>query len=273
MQAIVNSIRMHWREEGEGEPIVFIHGFPFNSRMWEPQLSSLPPGWRGIAPDLRGFGGSAADEAGPYTMDLFADDVAALMDHLGIRRAVICGLSMGGYVAFALHRRHRQKVRALVLCNTRPGADTEEARRNRLVQAARVRQEGVAPVVDTMLPRLVSELTKKKQPDLVVRVCEIMESTSPETMARALEGMAQRPSSEDDLRDISVATLIIHGDDDAIVPRGEAQLMARNLRGARLEMLEDCGHLSNLEYPDAFNRNLTEFLANLPPYYGELKLA
>lgn len=273
MQAIINSVRMHWRDEGDGEPVVFIHGFPFNARMWDEQLASLPAGWRAIAPDLRGFGASAGGPAGPYTMDQFADDIAALLDHVGVRSAVICGLSMGGYVAFALHRRHRQKVRALVLCNTRPGADTEEARRNRLVQAARVRQDGVAPVVESMLPRLMSDLSKKKHPELVTRVREIMESTPPETMARVLEGMAQRPSSEDQLRDISVPTLIIHGDDDAIVPRGEAQMMARNLRGARLEILEDCGHLSNLEYPDLFNRHVHEFLANLPPYFGELKLA
>lgn len=273
MQAIVNSIRMHWRDEGEGEPIVFIHGFPFNSRMWDPQFSALPAGWRAIAPDLRGFGASAAGPAGPYTMDQFADDIAGLIDHLGIRNAVICGLSMGGYVAFALHRRHREKVRALVLCNTRPGADTEEARRGRLVQAARVREEGVAPVVESMLPRLMSDLSVKKHPDLVGRVRGIMESTPPETMARSLEGMAQRPSSEDQLRDIAVSTLIVHGDDDAIVPRGEAQMMARNLRGARMEMLEDCGHLSNLEYPGEFNRHLNDFLENLPAGYGKLKLA
>jgi len=270
---MINSVRMHWLDQGEGEPIVFIHGFPFSSRMWEQQLASLPAGWRGIAPDLRGFGASGHGPAGPYTMDIFADDVAGLLDYLGIPSAVICGLSMGGYVAFALHRRYPQKVRGLVLCNTRPGADTEDVRRNRLVHAARVRQEGVAPVVESMLPRLFSDLSKRKHPEAVMLIREIMESTSPETMARALEGMAQRPSSEAQLRDIAVSTLIIHGDDDAIIPRGEAQMMARNLRGARLEILEDCGHLSNLEYPGEFNRHLHDFLANLPPYFGELKLA
>lgn len=273
MQAVINGTRLSWREEGSGEPILLVHAFPFNSGLWDQQLNSIPPGWRAIAPDLRGFGRSAGSGAGPYTMDLFADDLVALMDHLDLKQAVICGLSMGGYIAFSLYRRYKARTRALILCSTRPGADSEEGKKNRAALAGRVRMEGARAAVDAMLPKLLSEQSISTQPDLVGFVQQLMQSNQPESIARALEGMALREDSQDLLRGIDVPTLIVHGEDDAIIPPGEAQLMARGIRGARIKLLPQVGHLCNLEAHSEFNRFLRDFLVTMPPAWGELKFA
>lgn len=272
MQDVINGLRMHWREEGNGDAVLFLHAFPLHSAMWDGQLAQVPQGWRGIAPDLRGFGRTAAAGDGPYTMEQLADDMAALLTHLNVRSAVVCGLSMGGYVALALYRRHRARVRALVLCNTRPGADTAEGKQARLQLAARVRTEGVRPVADAMLPKMVSDFSRRNQPDAAMLAQQMLNSNQPETMARTLEGMAARPNSEDLLRNLQIPVMVVHGEDDAIIPRGEAQMMTRAIRGARLHILPDTGHLSNLEQPEAFNKFLSDFLLQLPPSMG-IKLA
>ena len=272
-QAGLNGITMFWREAGAGEPIVFLHAFPLSSEMWQAQLNALPDGWRGIAPDLRGFGRSTAGDTGPHTMELMADDVAALLDHLGLSQAVICGLSMGGYVAFALQRKHPERVRALILCNTRATADSAEAAAGRHELAAKVRKEGAQAVVTAMLPKLLSDRTKQKRPELVAEVEQMMLANQPEHIARALEGMALRKSAEDLCNQVQVSVKIIHSDDDAIIPTGDAQMMARGLRGS-LRVVEDAGHLSNLEHPAVFSAHVSDFLQHLPPTFslGSLSL-
>lgn len=264
MNATINGAELSWQENGEGDPVVFIHGFPFHSGLWADQLSAMPAGFRGIAPDLRGFGESSAPGRGPLTMDQHADDVVGLMDHLGIRQAVICGLSMGGYVAFSLFRRHRSRVRALVLAATRSAADSAEAKQGRTELAKKVLNEGTSVVVESMLPKLLSDITPKTKPEVVDAVRALMEANNPEPIARALEGMASRDDSSDLLREIDISTLVIHGEDDLVIPKGEAQLMARGIRGARIELLERAGHVLNMEDPATFNRLLKEFLDNLP---------
>jgi pimeloyl-ACP methyl ester carboxylesterase len=264
MSASIAGIELEWREQGEGSPILFVHGFPFNSAMWGPQLANLPKGWRGIAPDLRGFGASAGGTEDVYTMELFARDLAALLDHLGQERVVVCGLSMGGYIAFEFQRLFPERVRALVLCDTRAGADSDETRKGRERQAARVLDEGEAPVIESMLPRLISMSTRYGQPGVLELVRAMMKETPAITMARALRGMAVRMDSEPLLRTIEVPALVIVGAEDAITSRGQAEFLARGIRGARLETIENAGHLPNLEHPDTFNRLLHSFLAGLP---------
>jgi pimeloyl-ACP methyl ester carboxylesterase len=264
---------MHWRESGSGEAVVFLHAFPFHSGMWDHQLEHLPAGWRGIAPDLRGFGRTSGSGTGPYTMDLFADDLAALLAHLRINRVVLCGCSMGGYISFAFYRKYGDKVRALVLCNTRTGADSPEGKQARLQLAARVRAEGPRALAETMLPKMLCEEARKKHADLLGYYQQLLHASAPETLARALEGMAARPDSELTARSIDVPVLVLHGADDAIVPRGDAQMMARAIRGAKLQLLNDTGHIANLEQPDEFNRSLNDFLVHLPPSFGTLKFA
>jgi 3-oxoadipate enol-lactonase len=273
LQAVINGTRLSWREEGAGEPILFVHAFPFHGGLWDPQMAALPPNWRGIAPDLRGFGRSVGSGDGPYSMDLFADDLVALLDHLDLKQAVVCGLSMGGYVAFSLFRRYPARVRALVLASTRPGADSEDGKKNRALLAARVRKEGVRAIVEVMLPKMLSEATLAAVPDVIGLIQQLAQSNQPESIARALEGMAVRDDSQDLLRSIEVPTLIIHGEEDAIIPPGEAQLMARGIRGARIKILPQIGHLINLESPGEFNRFLRDFVDHLPPVWDQLKFA
>ncbi len=263
MKATINGRDVTWEEAGSGRTILFLHGFPFNRHLWDAQVAAVPDGWRAVAPDLRGFGESAGSADAQYTMDMFADDAAALLVHLRVRRAVICGLSMGGYVAFAMLRRHRAMFGGLVLADTRATADSDAEKKNRLQLAQRVQSEGTGVVIDAMLPRLFAPLTPYQRPQLVEQLRTIMTSTPPATMARALLGMAARPSSENDLRDINVPTLVLVGAEDAITDRGQAQLMARAIRGAQIESIPDVGHVSNLEAPDAFNQALHRFLGSL----------
>jgi 3-oxoadipate enol-lactonase len=255
---------LHYRSGGPaaGDPLLLIHGFPLSSAMWQPQVESPPPGWRVIAPDLRGFGNSPP-AAGPVTMDSLADDLAALLAQLGVSSAAVCGLSMGGYVAFALLRRHPSLVRALVLCDTKADGDTEEVRRGRLQSAARVEAEGTRSVVDAMLPKLLSPATVRRQAAIEADVRGILESASPAGVAAALKAMAARPDSTPMLRSINVPTQIIVGADDQITPAGGAQLMARGIPGARIEVIPEAGHLPNLENTAAFDRALAGFLAGV----------
>lgn len=264
MQHAINGVRLHWREAGAGDPVVFIHGFPFNGSMWDAQLAAVPEGWRFIAPDLRGFGESEIGDA-PYTMDLLADDVVALLDHLEIDQAVICGLSMGGYVALSLAARHADRVRALILADTRANADDEEARKNRIALAARARKEGAQPVVDSMLPKLVSGNTRIKNPEVVEHVRSMMESTAPETLARALEGMARRADHRASLEQINAPAMVVRGDQDEIIPKGDIEVLTRSIRGARADVIANVGHLPNMEASDVFNNALHNFLKFLPP--------
>lgn len=264
MKAVVAGIPMHWREAGHGDLVVFVHGFPFHAGMWTAQLDGLPPGWRGVAADLRGFGETPMGAfRGSYGMDLLADDVAALIDAQGTERAVVCGLSMGGYVAMSLWRRHPGRVRALVLSDTRAGADGDDARAGRSAAAGRARREGTGWLIEEMLPRLLSEHTRREQPDTVRALREIMEAATPESVALAQEGMAARPDSTPLLEGIDVPVLLVAGAEDEITPPRELESMAAALPDARLRIIEGAGHVPPMERPDAFNAALADFLREL----------
>lgn len=263
MQAILDGGRMSWSEAGgqSSDVVLLVHGFPFNSAMWAPQLEEPPPGWRLIAPDLRGFGASELS-AGPQTMDGYAADLAALLQHLGVRDVVLCGLSMGGYAIFAFLRRHLRKARALVLCDTRAEADTAEARAARKQLALRVRQEGISAVVESMLPRLLAR-TSFRTP-VEARVRQLIEASPPESIVCALRAMATRSDSTPLLRQLGVLpTQVIVGADDVLTPPGEARLLARAIPGSFIEVIPDAGHVPNLERPRAFNTVLHRFLDGL----------
>jgi 3-oxoadipate enol-lactonase len=263
MQAQLDGGRLSWSEAGtqSDDVIVLIHGFPFNSAMWAPQLEDPAPGWRMIAPDLRGFGASEA-AAGPQTMDGYAQDVSALLNHLRIREPVLCGLSMGGYAIFAFLRQHLRMARALVLCDTRATADTPEAREGRKQLALRVRQEGAAAAVESMLPRLLARPSFKTLVE--TRVRQMIESSPPESLVAALRAMATRPDSTPLLRHLgALPTQVIVGADDVLTPPGEARLLARAIPGSFLEVIPDAGHVPNLERPRAFNAVLHRFLDGL----------
>ncbi|MBI3287797.1 MAG: alpha/beta fold hydrolase [Chloroflexi bacterium] len=256
---------MHYLDQGgpEGPALLLIHGFPFDSSMWEPQISALRDKYRVIAPDLRGHGASSAPE-GVYSMELLAEDLRRLLDHLKTKRVILGGLSMGSYIAFAFYRKYAELVRALILADTRPQADTPEGQKAREDLAQLATNEGSRAVAERLLPRLLTEPTREHN-NLVVRwVNYMIQNTSIQGLVGALRGMAQRADSTDLLPQISVPTLILVGERDILTPPADAQRMAELIPGARLEIIPEAGHLSNLENPQEFNRILREFLDSLP---------
>jgi pimeloyl-ACP methyl ester carboxylesterase len=261
MLALVRDISIGYDDVGAGLPVVFLHGFPHNRSLWAPQLSALVDRCRCIAPDLRGFGESGTD--GPYSMDQYADDIAALLDVLEIERAVVAGLSMGGYIAFALWRRHGSRVRALVLADTRPGADDAEGRAKRAALVELARARGTGAVADAQIAGMVGKSTREKCPELVDAVHAMLESAPVEGVIGALEAMMARPDSTPLLPGIDVPTLLVVGEEDVLTPPKESRAMHEAIAGSRLEILAGAGHVSNLERPAAFNHVVSEFLGML----------
>lgn len=260
--ARVRGIEIVYDDVGEGVPIVMLHGFPFNRSMWREQIESLSGAWRVITPDLRGHGEtSVVGEVA--TMEEMAEDVAALLDELNIARAVVVGLSMGGYVTLAFFRKFRERVRALVLADTRPQADTDDGRRAREETARRALDEGMGVVADSMLPKLLAPSTRERSPEVVGRVRDMILGANPLGAAAALRGMAARRDQTDLLTEISVPTLIVVGTEDALTPPSDAEAMHAKIEGSRLVRIEGAGHVSNLEQPEEFNRVLGEFLSSL----------
>ncbi len=245
----INGASIAYRDEGSGPPVLLLHAFPLSSAMWEGQIVALARHRRVIAPDTRGLGGSSLGE-GQVTIDTYADDVAGLMRALGLERAAIVGLSMGGYIAFALLRRHPQLVSALVLANTRAGADTEEGRRGREESARTAEERGPAPVAEAMLPRLLSPGAPA---ELRERVRRMIEANSGAGIAAAQRAMAGRPDSTGLLASIAVPTLVIGAGQDPIITLEETRAMRAAIPNSRLLEIAHAGHLSNLEAPEAFN--------------------
>jgi 3-oxoadipate enol-lactonase len=261
MIALCGNIEIGYDDVGAGTPVVFVHGFPHNRSLWSPQVHALVDRARCIAPDLRGFGETTAD--GPYTVDQYADDVVCLLDALRIERAVVVGLSMGGYVAFALWRKHRPRVRALVLADTRAGADTEDGRRRRHDLIALAREKGSTAVADAMISGMIGKSTREKCPEMIETVYRMLVSAPIDGIVGALEAMLERPDATPSLASIDVPTLVVVGDEDVLTPVKESQIMYQGIRGSRLEVLMGAGHVSNLERPAAFNHVVSEFLASL----------
>ena len=261
MIALVDDTEIAFDDIGSGLPVVFLHAFPLNRTMWDPQVGALVAECRCIPIDFRGFGDSVPSP--PYTMDRYADDVAGVLDTLQIERAVVVGLSMGGYVAFALWRRHRDRVRALVLADTRSASDTVEGaeRRRELIEVAEA--QGSTAVANMQIAGLVGKTTRDKRPDIYDATHRMMAQTATEGIVGALEAMIERPDSTPTCATIDVPTLIVVGDEDVVTPPREARSLHRAIAGSRLEVLREAGHLSSLERPAAFNTVVSEFLGSL----------
>jgi 3-oxoadipate enol-lactonase len=250
-----------FEDVGGGFPLVLLHAFPLNATMWAPQLPALMNGCRCLAPDLRGFGASPV--AGPHTMDQYADDVAAMLDALGIERAVIAGLSMGGYVALALWRRHRERIRALVLADTRATPDSPEAAAKRVELMAVAREGGAAAVAERQIVALLGTTTRAKHPEIEEDVRGLILRAPVEGIVGALDAIMHRADSTPLLPTIDVPTLIVVGAEDTITTPAESQAMHAAIAGSRIEIIEGAGHLSNLERPAAFNTVVSEFVGGL----------
>jgi len=254
-----DGLTLAYEEAGSGTPLLLVHGWPHDHTMWAGQLGGLAPYARVLAPDLRGVGGSTV--RGPYTIDQYADDLSAFLDSLGIARAVVCGLSMGGYIAFAMLRRHRDRIRGLVLADTRATADTDDARENRTRLIASIEQEGMAALAERQLQSMLARTTIERHAPLVDTVRHMMASVPPEGAIGALRAMAARPDSTSLLETIDVPTLVVGGAEDTVTTPDVLRRMAASIPKSRVEILEQSGHLCPLERPAAFNHVVGEFLA------------
>jgi len=251
-------------EQGSGPVVVLLHGFPLSRVMWAGQLGTLSESYRIVAPDLRGHGESPAPDA-TYTMEQMADDVVELLDGLGVAEPVVVGgLSMGGYVALAMAFKHPDRVRALMLIDTKAAADSPEAARKREETAqATLKAGNSVEVVASMIPRLFAKATLEQRPEIVAPLKADMEKTSASGVAGALRGMAIRPDRRDQLSEIAAPTLVIVGEEDAIAPPDEARAMVEALPNGRLKIIPDAGHLAPYENPEAVDQAILEFLRGL----------
>lgn len=249
-------MRLAYEETGTGLPVVLLHGFPFSRLMWRPQ-APLARAVRLILPDLRGFGES---DGTPASLDELADDLHALVDHLKLPAVVLGGFSMGGYVLFRYLARHVDRVKAVLLLDTRAEADTPEGRQRRYDAVARVERDGPAGYLDDFEKLVVATKTLESRPDLAHSVRNLMESRRTASLIGGLRAMAQRADSTPLLSSIRVPTLIVVGDDDKATPVASANTMHEAVRGSRLVIIPEAGHMSNLEQPERFNAALLEFL-------------
>jgi pimeloyl-ACP methyl ester carboxylesterase len=261
VRARVCGREVRFLEAGAGWPVLLIHAFPVNADMWRPQLERVPDGWRYIAPDVRGFG-PVTGPSESFSLDDVAADLAAFLDHLKLDRAVIGGLSMGGYITMALLRRAPERFDGIILADTRAEADTPEGLAGRRQMVDLVRAKGSTAVADQMLPKLLSASAREHQRELVTSVRRMIESTSPDTIASALGAMMARPDSSPVLSRVNCPALILVGADDEVTPEASARAMEKHIERSRVVVLPAAGHLSNLECPDAFSRAVSDFLAS-----------
>jgi pimeloyl-ACP methyl ester carboxylesterase len=264
MQATINDSLIAYDDSGSRPAVVLIHGFPLCRHMWQPQVKALrDAGFRVITPDLRGFGESAAP-AGPYSMSVFADDVVGLLDHLGIEKATIAGMSMGGYILFNLLERHPGRAAAAIFVVTRAGADNDEGKAQRTKLAHAVAEEGPQVVTDVFTDLVFAEETPARRPELVRQAADWMRSAQPHGLQGGLLAMRDRKDFTPDLPALDLPALVIGAEKDRAIPIEQSRIIARGLPRATFCSIADAGHLANLEQPEAFNRCLLEFLRSLP---------
>lgn len=262
MRATINGITLAYDDRGTGLPIIFLHAFPLNRTMWAEQEDALSSQFRVISIDLRGHGESDAP-LWHYSLDQAAEDVRALLDHLSIRQAVFVGLSMGGYILFAFYRRYADRVKGLVLADTRAQADTPEGKAGRFQMAQTAYKHGLSAVADIMIEKLLSPVTIRTKPEIVHRVRMMIEGNQVSGIAGDLMAMSERPDSIPLLKQISCPTQIVVGELDHTTPLSDAKLMADQIPGARLAIIPGASHLANVEQPELFTHVVRSFIENV----------
>jgi 3-oxoadipate enol-lactonase len=260
MQVTIDERIISFDVKGEGEPILLVHAFPLDRRVWQSQVAALAISHRVIAPDLQGFGESGPPSAA-MTIEDYADVLAALLEALEVREPVtLCGLSMGGYIAFAFFRRHRSRLRRLVLCDTKAAADPLQKKAERESLAVEVLEQGTDKLSQNMPSNLLGKTTQRERPAIIETVRSMIADATSEGVAAASRAMASRPDSTELLAAIDVPTLIVCGEEDAISSPKEMREMADRIPGAAYVKIAGAGHLSPLESPDEFNEALLRFL-------------
>lgn len=258
--AAIGDITVAYDDEGSGEPLLLVHGHPFDRTMWRPQVARFSQlGYRVIAPDLRGYGHTTV-VPGVTPLATFARDLAGLLDHLGVPGAVIAGLSLGGQIAMEFHRLYPHRVRGLVLADTAAQAETVEGKQARYALADRLLSEGMGPYAASTLPMMVAPANIATQPAVAAHVLTMMRGAHPAGAAAALRGRAERPDYAEMLATVPVPALVVVGSEDQFTPVSDAQLMHERLPDSTLVVVDGAGHMPNLERPAVFDAALEQLL-------------
>ncbi len=263
MKVHLHDIDLAYSDEGQGHPIVFLHAFPLNRTMWAPQVQGFKDQYRVITIDLRGHGESDAP-MWRYTLGQFAEDIKGLLDHLAISKATFVGLSMGGYILFALYRNFPSLFHALVLADTRATADTPEAKATRFSMAQIAYKRGTSTIADLMLPKLLSPSSLENRQDIVEQLRQMISANHVSGIVGDLMAMEERRDSTSLLQNLEIPTLIVVGEEDMASPPDEVQSMAQHIPGAQFTIIPRAGHVSNLEQPETFNQTLKQFFERFP---------
>ena len=260
----VNNIAVSYTDEGlENAPvIIFIHGFPFNKEMWNKQLDALSESFRVIAYDVRGHGNSYSG-TDDFSIELFVNDLLLLMDALEIEKATLCGLSMGGYIALKAMENFPHRFDSLVLCDTSCAADSQEAKEKRMKAIEIIMENGVEKFADDSIKNFFAAESFIKKKDVIAEVREIMVNTTEKSVIKTLLALSRRLETCSTLCKIKVPVLILVGEEDKITPPEAAQFMQNEIHGSVMSVIENAGHLSNLENPDQFNEQLIKFLEKI----------
>jgi len=260
MKANINGLRINYIESGtpSGTPVVFIHGFPFSSVMWTPQLKSIPTTYRSIAYDIRGHGESDYGD-GQYLIEYFVDDLIGLLDFLKIEKAILVSLSMGGYIALRMVEKNPGRVLAMVLCDTKSSADSNEAKIRRARQIQIIKSVGIHRFADDFLKSIFSENTFIRLPNIIEMIRNLILKTSPLSLASTLIALAARTDTTNSLSHISQPTLILVGEKDTLTTPKDAEEMKNKIPNSEYHIIPDAAHMSNLENTAAFNKHLFDF--------------
>ncbi|WP_198513479.1 alpha/beta fold hydrolase [Confluentibacter lentus] len=259
----VNDFQLSYDDVGEGSiPIIFLHGFPFDKTMWQGQLDFLKSSYRLIACDIRGFGKST-DEESALSMDLFADDLIQFMDKLSIEKAIVCGLSMGGFVALNAMKRFPDRFDALILCDTQCIADTAEVKEKRCAAINEIENEGVSNFNEGFIKKVFHKDSVVNKKELVEELRHVVFSNSEHIIKQGLIALAERSETCSILKEINIPTLILCGREDEVTPLVQSESMHTSIEGSILHVIDNVGHVSNLEQPDGFNKYLHDFLTGI----------
>lgn len=259
----VNNFDLSYDDVGKGAtPIIFLHGFPFDKTMWLAQLNFLKPTYRAIACDMRGFGASI-DETSSLSIDLFADDLLAFMNKLNIEKAIVCGLSMGGFIALNAQNRFPDRFVALILCDTQCIADTVDVKAKRLKTIDEIEANGVTDFNEAFIKNVFHKDSLSHKKEIVESLRRVVYFNSQQIITMGLTALAGRSETCSTLDEIDIPTLIICGREDAVTPLTQSEFMFKNIEGSILRIIDHAGHVSNLEQPYAFNQHLYDFLITL----------
>lgn len=260
----VNNINVSYNDEGPEESpiIIFIHGFPLNKSMWDNQAKALKDNYRVIAYDIRGHGNSDVGTS-DFSIDLFVNDLLSFMDALNIEKTIICGLSMGGYIALNAIENHPERFNALILSDTNCTADTPEAKEKRMNAIENILENGVDKFANELILNLFSNESFKRNLKEIPVVREMIVNTSTLSLHNSLHALAERKETCEKLSEIKVPVLIIVGKEDKITPPDAARFMQSKIKGSLLRIIEHGGHLSNLENPYEFNYQINKFISSI----------